>query len=134
MEHNTLAGRKQYVPAADAYNPYKIVGRHDYNPSSLVNLKKMQQIEMLDGKIDSYNTIDYSNKDNMLIKESNSPGSYSRAYDRSALKKNAEFMMTPNINKTPMKMMTRDPTPQEQYLGPVYDKNQRASAPQYDLP
>ena len=89
---------------------------------------------MLDGKIDSYNTIDYSNKDNMLIKESNSPGAYSRAYDRSALKKNAEFMMTPNINKTPMKMMTRDPTPQDQYLGPVYDKNQRASAPQYELP
>ena len=33
----------------------------------------MQQIEMIDGKLDSYNTIDYSQKDNMLIKDSSSP-------------------------------------------------------------
>ena len=42
MENMGGGGRKQYVPSSESYNPYKIVGRHDYNPSSLTNLKKMQ--------------------------------------------------------------------------------------------
>jgi len=28
-------GRGKYMPATGAYNPYKIVGRHDHNPGTL---------------------------------------------------------------------------------------------------
>ncbi len=46
---NGAVGRKMYKPSNETYNPYVVAGRHDYNPTSLSNIKKIKHIEIMSG-------------------------------------------------------------------------------------